>query len=137
VVGPDALPGFTLAGCDRLKLPAERRGDREVLPLPPVDAVYTLSTVGAVEFEWDDDNVEHLARHGIVPDEVEDLFEGPIVRRRGGTDAPDRFRVLGRTAEGRYLAIVYQAKARGVIRPFTGWDMRPHERERYGRQVKD
>jgi uncharacterized DUF497 family protein len=96
-----------------------------------------MSTVGAVEFEWDDDNVEHLARHGITPDEVEELFEGPIVRRRGGTDAPDRFRALGRTVAGRYLAVVYQEKARGVTRPFTGWDLRPHERELYDRQVKE
>ncbi|HEV8638636.1 MAG TPA: hypothetical protein VG370_30865 [Chloroflexota bacterium] len=41
-----------------------------------------------VEFEWDDDNIGHLARRAITPDEVEELFEGPILRRRGGTDAP-------------------------------------------------
>ncbi|MBI4496410.1 MAG: BrnT family toxin [Chloroflexi bacterium] len=90
-----------------------------------------------VEFAWDDDNIEHLARHGITPEEVEDLFAGPLVRRRGGTDAPDRFRVLGRTAAGRYLAIVYQEKARGSVRPFTGWEMRPYERELYERHVKE
>lgn len=96
-----------------------------------------MSTVAEVEFEWDDDNLDHLARHGITPEEVEELFEGPVVRRRGGTDAPDRFRVLGRTAAGRYLAMVYQERARGVVRPFTGWDMRQHERRLYDRQVKD
>ena len=96
-----------------------------------------MSTVREVEFEWDDGNVEHLARHGIAPDEVEELFEGPVVRRRGGMDAPARFRVLGRTAAGRYLAIIYQEKACGVIHPFTGWDMRPRERRLYDRQVKD
>jgi uncharacterized DUF497 family protein len=90
-----------------------------------------------VEFGWDDDNVEHLAHHGITPEEVEEMFERPMVRRRGGTDAPDRSRVLGRTASGRYLAIVYQSKGHGVIRAFTGWDMRPHERDLYDRQVKD
>ncbi len=110
---------------------------RVVVLLSPVHAVYTLSIMGAVELEWDDDNVEHLARRGIVPDEVEDLFDGPIIRRRGGTDAPDRFRILGRTAAGRYLALVYQEKAYGVFRPFTGWDMRTHERRLYDRQVKD
>jgi uncharacterized protein len=88
-----------------------------------------------VEFEWDDDNVEHLARHGITPDEVEELFDGLTVRRRGGTDARDRVRVLGRTAAGRYLALIVQQKSHGVIRPFTGWDMRPHERQLYDRQT--
>jgi uncharacterized DUF497 family protein len=114
-----------------------------------------------MEFEWDDANVEHLARHGISPEEVEELFEGsvavsprcstvmrispeeveelfegPIVRRRGGTDAADRFRVLGRTAGGRYLAIVVQLKEGDVIRPFTGWDMSRQERLLYDRQAR-
>lgn len=96
-----------------------------------------MSTVEDVELEWDDDNLDHLARHGISADEVEELFESPVVRRRGGTDAVDRFRVLGRTASGRYLGIVYQRKAGGVIRPFTGWDLRPYERDLYDRQVKE
>jgi uncharacterized DUF497 family protein len=94
-----------------------------------------MSTVDAPAFEWDDDNLDHPARHGISPDEVEELFEGPTVRRRGGTDAPDRSRFLGRTAEGRYLAIVVQVKGPRLIRAFTGWDMRPHERRLYERQT--
>jgi uncharacterized DUF497 family protein len=88
------------------------------------------------EFEWDDDNVEHLARHRITPEEVEELFDGSTLWRRGGTDAPNRVRVLGRTGAGRYLAIICQEKAGGVIRPFTGWDMRQHERDLYGRQTR-
>ena len=87
------------------------------------------------EIEWDEDNIDHLAAHHISPEEVEEVLEGRIVRRRGGTDAPDRWRVLGRTAAGRYLALVCQVKADDVIRPITGWDMRPHERESYGRQA--
>lgn len=89
------------------------------------------------DFDWDDDNVAHLARHGITPDEAEDLFQGPILRRRGGTDAPDRFRALGRTAADRYLAIVYQMKPGGVIRVFTGWPMTAAERRLYERQVRN
>jgi uncharacterized protein len=101
-----------------------------------VDNVYTIVLVGSVEFEWDDDNLDHLARHGISADEVEELFAGPILRRRGGTDALDRFRALGRTAAGRYLAIVYQAKPGGVVRAFTGWEMSTTERIVYERQIK-
>lgn len=101
-----------------------------------VDIVYTLLRMDPPDFEWDDVNVEHLARHGITPDEIEDLFDGPVLRQRGGTDAPDRFRILGRTAAGRYLAIVSQQKPHGLIRPFPGWDIRPHERSLYDRQIR-
>ncbi len=106
------------------------------LYLQLIDNVYTMTVVDSVDFEWDDDNVDHLAHHGISADEVEELFCASILRRRGGTDALDRFRVLGRTAAGRHLAIVYQAKPGGVIRAFTGWEMSIAERMVYERQIK-
>ena len=96
-----------------------------------------MSTVEGSELEWDDDNVDHLARHAITPEEVEELFQEATVRRRGGTDAPDRVRILGRTTAGRYLTLIVQQKESGLIRPFTGWEMRSHERDIYDRQVKD
>ena len=89
-----------------------------------------------VEFEWDGDNMGHLAHHGITPDEVEELFGGRTLRMRGRTDAPDRNWVLARTAAGRYLALIYQAKGQDIVRPFTGREMRPHERNLYDRQVR-
>jgi uncharacterized DUF497 family protein len=85
--------------------------------------------------EWDEYNVEHLAQHGITVHEVEDLFDGLVIRQHRRTDAPDRFTALGRTAGGRYLVLICQQKARDLIRPFTGWDMAPHERRSYGRQI--
>ena len=88
-------------------------------------------------FEWTEQNIEHLARHGITPAEVEEVFEGGLIRRRGGTGRPDRIRILGRTAGGRYLALVVQEKEENVTRPFTGRGMRRHERQLYDRQVKD
>lgn len=39
-----------------------------------------------MEIEWDDDNVEHLARHGISPDEVKET----LVLRFAGAVAPTR-----------------------------------------------
>ena len=90
-----------------------------------------------VEFEWDDDNIGHLARHGITRDEVEDLFYRRTIRQRRRGSVPDRRMVLGRTAAGRYLAIMYQAKGGELIRPFTGWEMRPYERRLYDRQIPE
>ncbi len=102
-------------------------------PCRAVDVVVTITIMP--DLEWDDDNLAHFARHGITYDEVYEVFEGPTLRQRGGTDAPDRFRVLGRTAAGRYLTILYQDKKAGLLRPFTGWDMLPHERRLYDRQT--
>lgn len=62
------------------------------------------------ELDWDEDNEEHLLGHSITVQEVEDLFDGPVVPLGGGTDAPDRIRVLGRTAGGRYLSSLFSRK---------------------------
>ncbi len=88
-------------------------------------------------FEWDEDNLDHLAQHRITPFEVQEVFDGHIMRKRGRTDRTDRVQILGRTAGGRYLLIIVEEKANDVIRPFTGWEMAPHERQLYGRQIKD
>ena len=32
-----------------------------------------------MEFEWDDNNIEHLARHGISVDEAEDVLHGRTI----------------------------------------------------------
>ena len=40
------------------------------------------------EFEWDDNNIEHIARHGVFPDEVENVAfdDDPWIRKgRKGT----------------------------------------------------
>lgn len=73
------------------------------------------------DFEWDEGNALHLQlRHGIEPDEAEEvLVVAPLVRRtkRG------HYVAFGPTIAGRYLTIVFERKAKGVIRPITGWDM--------------
>lgn len=87
--------------------------------------------------EWDDDNEGHLVRHGILASEAEQALNGPVVRLHGGTDKPTRVRMLGRTAGGRYLMLVVEERAGDILRPITGREMRPHEREIYGRQSRE
>ena len=88
-------------------------------------------------FEWDEDNEGHLARHGISRREAEEALSGLTVRVRRRTDSPDRIHLLGRTAGGRYLLVIVQEKGGDLIRPFTGWDMTPHERQQYGRYARE
>jgi len=66
-----------------------------------------------VSFDWDDDNISHLARHRIEPADVEDLFcNDPTIR--GQTS-------VGRTNSLRVLVVVFTVR-RAKIRPITGWE---------------
>ncbi len=80
-------------------------------------------------FEWDDGNELHLAlRHGIEPEEAEEVLAGtPLVRktRRG------HYAAFGRALSGRLLVIVFEMRSRGVARVITGWDMSASERRYY------
>jgi uncharacterized DUF497 family protein len=84
------------------------------------------------EFEWDEDNIEHIAEHGVSPDEVEDVAfdDDPWIRKgRCGT----RY-MLGYTAAGRYLFAVYALKSKGSARVITAMDMDDKTRRLYRRR---
>lgn len=90
-----------------------------------------------LEAEWDDDNVEHIARHGVEPEEVEELvyedcYPSWIVRgrRRGVSEA--RWTIFGQTCGGRYLiAVIAPSPKRGVWRTVTAREMERRTRRRY------
>ncbi len=80
-------------------------------------------------FEWDEGNELHLAlKHGIEPEEAEEVFAGaPLVRKtRGG-----HYAAFGRAMSGRLLVIVFQMRSSGAARVITGWDMSAAERRYY------
>ena len=80
-------------------------------------------------FEWDDGNELHLAlRHGIEPEEAEEVFaEAPLARktRRG------HYAAFGSAMSGRLLVIIFEMRSSGVARVITGWDMSAGERRYY------
>ena len=85
-------------------------------------------------FEWDDANVDHIARHGVTTDEAEEALLDP---RRVGIPAvrvgsERRRATLGRTEEVRYLVVVY-ATRHGKVRVVTARDAARSERRRYGK----
>ena len=86
------------------------------------------------EFDWDDDNIEHIARHQVSPDEVEDVAfdDEPWIRRgKKGT----RY-MLGFTISGRYLFVGYVLKRKGVARTITAMDMDSKARKLYKKRRK-
>ncbi len=56
---------------------------------------------------WPQDRVEHIARHGISPDEVEEVCFGyPYVQRAKSEGKNPVYYVRGQTEAGRYLLCV-------------------------------
>ena len=94
---------------------------------------------GIQELYWRPDREDHIARHGVTPEEVEEaVFSDPrgILRRvepAERTPAETVYRYLGRTGAGRYLFVVLLHDGRGGALPLTARDMTPTERRRYSR----
>jgi uncharacterized protein len=87
-----------------------------------------------LEFEWDDDNIEHIAKHGVLPDEIEEVafYDEPWIKK-GRSNS--RY-MLGYTVGGRYLFVVYVLKGHGAARVITSMDMDEKTRKLYKRRGK-
>jgi len=58
-------------------------------------------------FEWDDDNIEHIERHGFAPEEVEEVFAGDHkIKIRQARQK--RYIALGETLDGRLTFVVFR-----------------------------
>ena len=80
------------------------------------------------DFKWDDENVSHIARHNIDPDEVEEAcYQRPFVLK--GREG--RYLVYGQAEDGRYLLVVGHYLGQGVFRVITARDMSDSERRLY------
>jgi len=79
------------------------------------------------EFDWDADNITHIAEHDVVPEEV----EFPLTHRtveieyQDWHESEERFAELGMTANGRILYVL--TTIRGFrIRVVTAYDAPRH-----------
>lgn len=82
-------------------------------------------------FEWDQQNLAHLARHGVDWDEAEAvLAHDPLILRT----ADDRYLAYGQTDEGRFLLVVCIRKPGPLIRVITARDLTDREKKRYRRR---
>jgi uncharacterized DUF497 family protein len=81
------------------------------------------------ELEFDDYNVEELARHAIRPHEVLQLVDNPFTVRRNRKHRSGQRQLIGRTHGGRALTIILvETPVPDRWRPVTGWDSTPAER---------
>jgi uncharacterized DUF497 family protein len=79
---------------------------------------------------WDEENEEHVSRHGVSPWEVEEMItqgDFECIRhpkwRKGGKYAR-RFLLRGRTLGGRPLLVVVERVGSERLRPVAAWEDR-------------
>lgn len=85
-------------------------------------------------FDWDDSNVDHLARHGVTPDEAEEALLDPkrIGASAYNTMTERRSAVIGATEDGRVLFVVF-TRREGDVRVIAARDAISAEKRRYRR----
>lgn len=84
------------------------------------------------ELLWPADRIDHIARHGITPEEVEEVcFGKPRVLRAKSQGENPVYYVLGRTSAGRFLFCVVIQFPDGNGYPVTARDMTPNEKRRF------
>jgi hypothetical protein len=76
--------------------------------------------MATAEFDWDEANIGHIARHGVSPEEVEQAFANDPLAVIAEQERSREQRVLcaGRTNAGRPLQFVYTVR-HGRIRVIT------------------
>lgn len=91
---------------------------------------------------WTAERIDHIARHGLTPEEVEEaVFDDPNrFVRRGEVSVRSRkerlYLVYGCTSAGKKLLVVLIDKGQGRAYPVTARPMTPREARAYERRGK-
>jgi uncharacterized DUF497 family protein len=89
------------------------------------------------EFIWPEERIEHIARHGVTPEEVEEACFGKSLVQRAKSEGENPvYYVLGQTDAGRYLFCVVIGFPDGKGYPVTAREMTDKEKRRYRRRRK-
>ena len=84
------------------------------------------------EFVWPQERIDHIARHGVTPEEVEEACFGRALVQRAKSEGDNPvYYVLGQTDAGRYLFCVVIQFPDGKGYPITARPMTDKEKHRY------
>lgn len=88
-------------------------------------------------FDWDEANLGKLTKHRVTQEEAESLFYLAPLIDEGAYEkkGEKRYRCLGMTTSGRYLAAFFTIR-RGLIRNISVRSMRKKERKLYEEKIK-
>ena len=82
-------------------------------------------------FDGDAENVRHIARHDVTPEEVEEVICGEAFELGVQfEDGEERFPWIGETGRGRILFVIYTIR-NGLLRPVTAYHPAGYLRRRY------
>ncbi len=87
-------------------------------------------------FDWDSGNLEKCRKHGVATEVIEGLFDRPvaILPDKDHSQTEQRFRAIGKTAEGRAVFVVFTLRPSGediLIRPISARYMHDSEVRSY------
>lgn len=86
------------------------------------------------EFVWPQERIDHIARHDVTPEEVEDVcFGDPLIQRAKSEGENPVYYMLGQSISGRYLFCVVIAFPDGTGYPVTARPMTNKEKRLYRR----
>ena len=78
------------------------------------------------EFEWNNWNIEHIAKHAVSSQEVEEAcYRRPLIKK----SKDGLYLVYGQTYTGRYLLIVLKYKSQSLVYVITAREMTRSEQK--------
>ena len=93
-----------------------------------------MKTISSIK--WTDRTLEHIARHRVKPDEVEEICfnedEAPFIR----SGRQNLHYIFGKTYAGRFLFAVVRFLRPGEVKVITARDMNPWEKNYFQRRGK-
>jgi hypothetical protein len=99
----------------------------------------------SLEPDWDEDNISHIDKHGLHPEQVEEVYygEGPYPtlalknKKKQRRVIEYRYRLWGTDASGTFIeAIIAPYPEYGIGRCVTAFPMSPATQKAYLRRIK-
>ena len=91
-------------------------------------------------FDWDDGNRDKCRKHGVPTGTIEGVFRGSSLMVQpdvANSKSEQRYRAVGKTAEGRSIFVVFTLRDRGgerLIRPISARYMHYEEIETFEKE---